>query len=819
MYEEIKDCVPNNSSHQVNSRWMVRRMFARLPPNPTVVDLGCGTGESFDMFRQLSPTCSWIGVDIADSPEVRERNRTDAKFLTFDGINIPLKTNSADLVYSRQVLEHVRHPEKLLDDVFRILKSGGLLIGQTSHLEPYHSYSFWNFTPYGFRRIVEDAGFRLEQIRPSIDGATLVERTFKGRPASYGVHFNHESPLNRDIDAWGKESGRNHRQINVRKLSLCGQFVFCCIKQPQGPNHATSAASPSAQFQGLIAGAMAGAAKLLSHRANTNNAKSNRTSGTHSTHCEAMTKRPAMSLRLSGGGIMPLPSLESHHISRVVAERGLIDYEPITMASCLALCEQSSDAFVDVGANIGLFALNVADTFGRRCIAFEPATEAFAALSDTARALSLPITAIPKAISDRKGACDFYISPKSDMSHSLQKGFRKGAHAINVPVSTLNEELRSISTGVIKIDAENTELRVLTGALRILERDRPALILEILPGPEGLQIMSTLETMGYSLFSLGSQDFRRNLRHIQTRDTDGDSRNYLAFVGPLTTAFIDRINYWLDRLAQGSLPSNHGKQPLAASKHHTSDSRDAACCPICGGQQFKPYRGRSNEVCVSCGAKERTRLMSLILKRLPHPPIGSPIWHFAPEAPLSRMITEKYGSECYEALDLSPENFTLPSAVRRFDMTRDFERVTPESIGMFVHSHVLEHLPCDIMQLLLTMNSKLVPGGYHVFCVPLLDRPFDEDWSPALTDADRERRFGQHDHVRAFSIHDFDERFSSAFHGLERIDISDLTSPLQASKHAVRRSSLGIGTPAHTFVYRKAVSPADRPRQLQVFHL
>lgn len=230
MYNEIHDCVPNDHSRQVNSRWMVRRIISRLPHNPAIIDLGCGTGESFDMFRQLNPTCIWTGVDIEDSPEVRERRRTDAKFVTFDGINIPVAPASIDLVYSRQVLEHVRYPEKLLADVCRVLQPGGLFVGQTSHLEPYHSYSFWNFTPYGFHKLVEEAGMTLRQIRPSIDGATLVERTYLGRPSSFGVYFNSESPLNQQIDAWGHTTGRSHRQINVRKLSLCGQFVFLCEK-------------------------------------------------------------------------------------------------------------------------------------------------------------------------------------------------------------------------------------------------------------------------------------------------------------------------------------------------------------------------------------------------------------------------------------------------------------------------------------------------------------------------------------------------------------------------------------------------------------
>jgi hypothetical protein len=65
--------------------------------------------------------------------------------------------------------EHVRHPEELLSDIARVLRPGGQSIGSTSQLEPYHSLSLWNYTPYGFRVLVEGAGLKLDKIRPSID--------------------------------------------------------------------------------------------------------------------------------------------------------------------------------------------------------------------------------------------------------------------------------------------------------------------------------------------------------------------------------------------------------------------------------------------------------------------------------------------------------------------------------------------------------------------------------------------------------------------------------------------------------------------------
>ena len=133
MSNEMADYVPNDHPGQVTPEWMVKRVLDKLPPNPVIVDVGCGAGNSVDFFRSLLPDCEWIGVDIAESPEVRQRKRSDAKFLEFDGINIPLPSDSVDLVFSRQVLEHVRYPELLLKDIARILNKDRFLVGSTSN--------------------------------------------------------------------------------------------------------------------------------------------------------------------------------------------------------------------------------------------------------------------------------------------------------------------------------------------------------------------------------------------------------------------------------------------------------------------------------------------------------------------------------------------------------------------------------------------------------------------------------------------------------------------------------------------------------------
>jgi ubiquinone/menaquinone biosynthesis C-methylase UbiE len=230
--ELLSGCIPQDHSRQVNSLYYARHAVRTLTPT-TVVDLGCGVGASVDLFQKLDPGIKWIGVDIRDSQEAHQRTRDDAFVVYYDGTHLPLRDESVPLIYARQTLEHVLHPRQVLAEVFRALIPGGQFVGSTSHLEPYHSRSVWNFTPYGFRTIVEETGLRVLEIRPSIDGPTMIRRQYLGNPSEYSRYFASESPLNAQIDEWAQREKVSHALINLRKLEFCGQFAFLVEKPRQ----------------------------------------------------------------------------------------------------------------------------------------------------------------------------------------------------------------------------------------------------------------------------------------------------------------------------------------------------------------------------------------------------------------------------------------------------------------------------------------------------------------------------------------------------------------------------------------------------------
>src|SRR3954452_24742101 len=228
--EALGGAIPSDSSEQSLADHYIAR-FARgdlgvTPDGARVMDLGSGEGGSVDQFRDAAPGCRWVGVDIADSVESQARTRADAEFVIFDGVYLPFDDGSVDLVYCKQVLEHVAHPAPLMAEVARVLAPGGAFAGSTSQLEAFHSRSRFNYTPFGLAEVMREAGLAVEEMRPGIDAFTLLVRRAAGTPRWFDRAWARETLVNRAIGRVGRLRGADHVAVNTAKLVFCGQFSF-----------------------------------------------------------------------------------------------------------------------------------------------------------------------------------------------------------------------------------------------------------------------------------------------------------------------------------------------------------------------------------------------------------------------------------------------------------------------------------------------------------------------------------------------------------------------------------------------------------------
>jgi SAM-dependent methyltransferase len=221
----LRPAISTQSSAQVLADDLVPTLLAGRP-GAQVVDLGCGRGDSVTVFRAVDPSVCWIGLEVAESEPFAQRTREDAEFLVFDGVHLPFADQSVDVVFCKQVLEHVERPHELLPEVGRVLRSGGNFAGSTSNLEPYHGYSVANFTPYGLKRLLERAGFELELLQPGIDGPTLIARRLLRAPKHFDHWWSKRSPLNSLVDGGSRIFRWDAEDRNALKLLFCGHYAF-----------------------------------------------------------------------------------------------------------------------------------------------------------------------------------------------------------------------------------------------------------------------------------------------------------------------------------------------------------------------------------------------------------------------------------------------------------------------------------------------------------------------------------------------------------------------------------------------------------------
>ena len=95
----------------------------------TVLELGCGTGSFLRALRSHRPDLAVVGLDLSARALVHARARGASRVVRGDVARLPFVDRSVDAVVFFDVLEHVSHPDVLLAEAARVLRSGGRLHG------------------------------------------------------------------------------------------------------------------------------------------------------------------------------------------------------------------------------------------------------------------------------------------------------------------------------------------------------------------------------------------------------------------------------------------------------------------------------------------------------------------------------------------------------------------------------------------------------------------------------------------------------------------------------------------------------------------
>ncbi|MBI2890656.1 MAG: class I SAM-dependent methyltransferase [Nitrospirae bacterium] len=156
-------------------------LAASRPPG-SVVEVGCGAGETLDTYKALG----WktVGVEVSAAARREAHRRGHTTHSIFEARNLPRE--GFDLVRMRHVLEHMADPLSALRTAWTVLRTGGTVAIDVPNfgglLYRLFGAHFWQidaprhlygFTPSTLARAMELAGFEGARVRTYSSGSGI----------------------------------------------------------------------------------------------------------------------------------------------------------------------------------------------------------------------------------------------------------------------------------------------------------------------------------------------------------------------------------------------------------------------------------------------------------------------------------------------------------------------------------------------------------------------------------------------------------------------------------------------------------------------
>lgn len=124
-----------------------RFMDEKRALSSTIIDFGCGQKPFSYLFQGRFFNGLYIGMDVYQGKKVD---------VIYNGSDFPFANSSIDLIFSSSVFEHVENIEKILFEMARVLKDGGILLAVVPFTFPVHGspFDYNRLTRYGWERLI-----------------------------------------------------------------------------------------------------------------------------------------------------------------------------------------------------------------------------------------------------------------------------------------------------------------------------------------------------------------------------------------------------------------------------------------------------------------------------------------------------------------------------------------------------------------------------------------------------------------------------------------------------------------------------------------
>jgi SAM-dependent methyltransferase len=125
---------------------------AKLSTGSKIIDVGCGDGFLLqELAKTLGRDCEYFGGEYSDFQRIKAEERTGFSISSIDlEESLDFRDGTFDVIYSGEVIEHLFNPDKMVRELNRICKPGGLLVITTPNMNSWISRILFVF---GFQPI------------------------------------------------------------------------------------------------------------------------------------------------------------------------------------------------------------------------------------------------------------------------------------------------------------------------------------------------------------------------------------------------------------------------------------------------------------------------------------------------------------------------------------------------------------------------------------------------------------------------------------------------------------------------------------------
>jgi ubiquinone/menaquinone biosynthesis C-methylase UbiE len=155
------------------------RFAAERVKGKCALDCACGTGYGTRILREVGGATSAIGIDIdnkAIAYALKKHHVKATSFICSSGDALPLPDASVNIVVSFETIEHVPDDVMLVEEFYRVLRAGGVLIVSTPNQWPLAT------SPFHVRE--HNRGSFIKVLEPKFEGIELYNQNSGSRTAN-----------------------------------------------------------------------------------------------------------------------------------------------------------------------------------------------------------------------------------------------------------------------------------------------------------------------------------------------------------------------------------------------------------------------------------------------------------------------------------------------------------------------------------------------------------------------------------------------------------------------------------------------------------